>query len=399
MSIKHFILILCLSLCAILATAQNPNGPPREQAKDLVERAKTEDNDRARQVQDYCTAADMEPKNKKYVDTCNNYKSGLNSDDTANLAIAIQAYKNHDLDKAETQAKLVTTYDQKLSGQARFLLDRIRNEKLLNQVKAAWDKGDFNSVVSLTQSMTNPDLKAAANVYVNDVNQYNGYINQAKGIQGSNPQEAIRQLTAAQNLNPNGPGNTASLIASLQKPTQVKVAPQLVPAAPKPALESPAEIAKKAAKLMTDARDAEKQGKLPDALNDYQLVLKLQPTNDEAQSSANRLEQQIKSDPAAARNELTSAIRYFYHSQLDDARRALLDYLESPQTAKNPGAADFYLGATLIERSILITPRAQWQGPSPEALSAFKEARKANYNPVRAYISPSLLKVWDSVTP
>ena len=150
---------------------------------------------------------------------------------------------------------------------------------------------------------------------------------------------------------------------------------------------------------MADAHDAEKQGKLPDALNDYQLVLKLQPANDEAQSSANKIEQQIKSDPAAARNELVSAIRYFYHSQLDDARRALLDYLESPQTAQNPGAADFYLGATLIERSILVTPRAQWQGPSPEALSAFKEARKANYNPVRAYISPSLLKVWDSTTP
>jgi|ERR1039457_248072 hypothetical protein len=399
MSMKRFIPILCLSLFAAMTPAQNSPERPRQGAKDLVDKAKTEDNDRVRQVQDYCDAADMEPKNKKYVDTCNSNRAGLNNDDTANLAIAIQAYKNHDLDKAEAQAKLVTTYDQKLSGQARFLLDRIRNEKLLNQIKAAWDKGDFNSVLSLTQSMTNPDLKAAANVYVNDVNQYNGYINQAKGIQGSNLQEAIRQLSLAQNLNPNGPGNPAGMIASLQKPTQVKAAPPATAPAPKPAMDSAAEIAKKVNKLMADAHDAEKQGKLPDALNDYQLVLKLQPANDEAQSSANKIEQQIKSDPAAARSELVSAIRYFYHSKLDDARRALLDYLESPQTAQNPGAADFYLGATLIERSILVTPRAQWQGPSPEALSAFREARKANYNPVRAYISPSLLKVWDSTTP
>ena len=204
MSMKRFIPILCLSLFAAMTPAQNSPERPQQGAKDLVDKAKTEDNDRVRQVQDYCDAADMEPKNKKYVDTCNSYRAGLNNDDTANLAIAIQAYKNHDLDKAEAQAKLVTTYDQKLSGQARFLLDRIRNEKLLNQIKAAWDKGDFNSVLSLTQSMTNPDLKAAANVYVNDVNQYNGYINEAKGIQGSNLQEAIRQLSLAQNLNPNG---------------------------------------------------------------------------------------------------------------------------------------------------------------------------------------------------
>jgi len=61
--------------------------------------------------------------------------------------------------------------------------------------------------------------------------------------------------------------------------------------------------------------------------------------------------------------------------------------------------ADFYLGATSIERSILQTPRAKWQGPSADALQAFKEAKKANYNPVRSLVSPLLLKIWDSTTP
>lgn len=73
-----------------------------------------------------------------------------------------------------------------------------------------------------------------------------------------------------------------------------------------------------------------------------------------------------------------------------------MNYLESPQTARNPGAADFYLGATLIERSMLQTPRTLWKGPSADALSAFQQARNANYNPVREYISPALLKIWDS---
>jgi hypothetical protein len=125
-------------------------------------------------------------------------------------------------------------------------------------------------------------------------------------------------------------------------------------------------------------------------------VLKLQPGNQDAQSNTARIEQTIKSDPAAAKKELVSAIRYFYLSQFDDAQRSLLDYLESPQTAQNPGVADFYLGATLLEQSILTTPKAQWKGASPEAISAFKKARTENYSPARAYVSPTLLKVWDS---
>jgi len=132
---------------------------------------------------------------------------------------------------------------------------------------------------------------------------------------------------------------------------------------------------------MGDARDAEKQGKLPDALNDYAMVLKLQPGNPDAQSNSARIEQTIKSDPAAARNELVSAIRYFYLSQFDDARRSLLDYLESPQTAQSPGVADFYLGATLVERSMLANPRAEWKGPSEEALSAFKTSPQGQLQP------------------
>ena len=91
-----------------------------QQAKDLAEKARSEGSDRARQVQDFCAAAQLDPKNKQYADTCNNYRSGLIQDDTALLASAIEAYKNHDLDRAESQARLVTSYDPKLSGQAKF---------------------------------------------------------------------------------------------------------------------------------------------------------------------------------------------------------------------------------------------------------------------------------------
>jgi len=384
-----------------LAIAQDAGEKPKQEAKDLEDRAKGEDNDRAKQVQDYCQAAQMDPKNKKYVDTCNSYRAGLNNDDTAWLASAIQAYKAHDLDKAASLAKLVTNYDQKLSGQAKFLLDRIKNEKLLIQVKAAWDKGDFAGVDSLTQSMTNADLKASATVYVNDVNQYNSFMNQAKSLQSSNPQEAIRQLGQAQALNPNGPGNPGAMIASLQRGGQQKPGLQNAPVTlpSKPSQDSSADNRRNIAKLTDDAHNAEKQGDMLGALKDYGLILKLDPANVDAQNNTTRIGQAIKSDPDAAKNELKSAIRYFYNSQFDDAQTALKDYLKAAQTADNSGVAYFYLGASLVEQSMLETPRAQWQGPSADASSAFKQARKANYSPVRAYVSPSLLKVWDSTTP
>lgn len=386
--------IFCLLLAGALTSALNAEEKPKQEAKDLAEKAKSEGNDRAQQVRDYCAAAQLDPKDKKLTETCNSNRSGLMQDDTAWLASAIAAYKSHDLDRAESQARLVTTYDPKLSGQAAFLLNRIRNEKLQVQVQIAWTRGDFQAVNTLAQSITDSDIRAAVNQYVNNVNTYKAYIDQAQKMESSNPQEAIRQLTLAKTLNPNGPNDPTGKIAELQKAMQAKSAPTA--SSPKPAADSNADVAKKVSRALDDARNHEKQGQLQDALNAYALVLKLQPGNQDAQSNTARIEQLIKNDPAAAKNELMAAIRYFYHSQFDDAQRALMNYLEAPQTAKNPGVADFYLGAALIERSMLQTPRAQWQGPSQDALSAFQEARRANYNPVRSYLSPALLKIWDS---
>lgn len=396
MTMHKPLLVICgVLLCGTLTTPLRAQDRPRQQAKQLAAQAAGEGNDRAKQVQDFCQAAALDPKEKKYADNCSNYRVGLIQDDTAMLAAAISAYRSHDLERAEAQAKLVTNYDPKLSGQVKILLELIRNQKAVAQVQAAWNKGDFDSVISIAQSITAPDSKAAVAQYVNNVNTYRGYMDQAQKLEASSPQEAIQQLTLAKNLNANGPGNPAGRIAELQQAMQKKTAPPPPPPVKQP-VNSAADLAKKVNKLLSDARELEKQGKQQDALTAYAEVLKLQPGNPEAQTSTDRIQQAIKDDPAAAKSELRAAIRYFYNSQFDDARRALMSYLESPKTATDPGAADFYLGATLVERSIMQTPRATWQGPSKDALLAFQQARNANYSPVRAYVSPMLLKIWDS---
>ncbi len=426
MKLLRILAVVSLILSAVPVRAQLFEDKSKREAKELFEKGKKENNDRAQQVHDLCQAAQMQPKEKKYSDACSSYGAGLSQDDQASLASAILAYKSHDYNKAESLAKQVTNFDPKLFGQAKVVLDAVRNARSPGQsvddVKAAWEKGDFNAVMTLAAAMTTPASKTAAAIYVKDVNMYNAYVEAANKAQNDNPQEAISQLGYAQMLNSNGPVNVKAKMTELQnviaarnnakyfksqssgsKPGAEEESAPSGPPQPKTAPATGAgtngDPAKKVNGLLAEARNAEKQGNSAAALSDYAAVLNLQPDNKEAQSSSARLEQAIKNNPAAALTELKSAIRSFYQGQFDDARTALMDYLESPQTAQNPGVADFYLGATLIERSILRTPQAQWKGPSQDALSAFREARKANYNPVRAYVSPTLLKIWDSTTP
>ena len=321
---------------------------PKQQAKELVEKAKGEGADRVKQVQDYCAASVLEPKDKKMAEACNSFRSGLIRDDNAMMEAAQASYKIHDLDKAESQAKGVSSYDDKLSGQAKFLLDRIKSDRVFAQVQASWTKGDFQAVQTLAEGISNPDVKASASAYVNNVNVYKGYIEQAEKVEPSDPQEAIKLLTLAKDLNPNGPSDPAGKIAEAQKMLAAKNAPPPPKTVVAPAADSPAEIAKKVNKIINDARNAEKQGDLQTALNDYAMALKLQPGNQDAQTNSDRIQQTIQNDPVAAKAELTSAIRLFYKSQFDDARRTLISYLESPKTALDPGVADFYLGATSI---------------------------------------------------
>jgi hypothetical protein len=408
MRLLRIIGVICLILSAVPVRAQLFDDKPKKQAKELFEKAQKEGGDHVTQMKDACQAAQLQPKEKKYSDACNGYRTALINEDETALAGALQAQRSHDMEKAEALASKVSSADPKLYNQAKTVLEAARGEKAsalaVAEVKAAWERGDFNAVNQLAPTMTTQATKATADLYVKDVKLYNDYIDAANKAQSDNPQHAIEILGYAYTLNAHGPVDVKARISELQNAIAAKSNAKYSegqgggPKTGQAAGNAPnADTVAKINKLLTDARAAEKQNNASLALSNFQAVLKLQPDNKEAQSASTRLESVIKNDPTAAASELKSAIRSFYQGQYDDARTALMDYLESPQTAKSPGAADFYLGATLIERSLLRTPQAQWKGPSQEAINSFKEARKANYNPVRAYVSPVLLKIWDSV--
>ena len=77
MILRRSICTLCLLLCGAPAPVVNAAEKPNQEAKSLFEKAKKEAGDRSMQVQDFCSAAQMDPKNKQYADTCNNYRQGL----------------------------------------------------------------------------------------------------------------------------------------------------------------------------------------------------------------------------------------------------------------------------------------------------------------------------------
>ena len=97
---KPFLFGCCLLLCGAVARPLHAEDKPKQQAKELAAKAAGEANDRVKQVQDFCQAAALDPKEKKYKDNCDNYRQGLIQDDTAMLASAISAYRNHDLERA-----------------------------------------------------------------------------------------------------------------------------------------------------------------------------------------------------------------------------------------------------------------------------------------------------------
>jgi len=144
-------------------------------------------------------------------------------------------------------------------------------------------RGDL--VVAIDQR---PGRKGCRGPVREHVNTYRGYIDQAQKLEASNPQEAIQQLTLAKNLNPNGPGNPAGRIAncSRQCRRRRRLRRQLRPSSRRIRARI---FTKKVNKLLSDARQAEKDGKQQDALTAYADVLKLQPGSPEAQSSTDRI--------------------------------------------------------------------------------------------------------------
>ena len=259
--------------------------------------------------------------------------------------------------------------------------------------------------------ISDPAVKEKAQSTVESIKQYQYLISQAKQ---SDPPTALTFYKAAQKINQNVPDNLTQTIEDLQRTVEAQNKPPVVvtppvvqttqPApvvattTPKSTPPKPQDDSVKIAQLLADARSAESDGKLPIALARFQAMLVLQPGNADATAGVTRVQQKISSDPQQLKLTLVGAIRDFYDSKLSDAKAALGFYLNTPQ-ARSAGAAYFFLGATLLEQSLLTTPQTKTPAspPVPDEVSTnFQRARAAGYKPLPQYVSPVLMKAWNS---
>jgi hypothetical protein len=396
MNLRTSVCLFCTVLITASAVADNKKPKPKQEAKDYYEQASKE-TDPVKKIQLACQASQLEPKDKKYSEECSKAQAALSQQDNANLQSAKDAYQARQFDKAEASARAVTSSNEKLHSQAQELIGQIQNTKYLALVQSAWVKGDFETVKAYSVKITDPNGQAAAKKIVDYMDLYNTYVTRARVAENDNPEEALRQYTGAFGINPHGPVDAQAKITEMKakmvaKAQAYKPPPPPSGGTPPPVVKQPGD--NNTGSLLKTAKEAEKSGNLQDALVAYQGVIAVDPANFAAKTAIARLQPQVQA--AADRVSIKKAIGDFYQNKLDTAQQELNAYLKSATPPLSPGVAYFYLGASILEQSLLNTPQAQWQGTPADAQAAFKEARKANFTPMAKYVSPALMKAWES---
>lgn len=330
----------------------------------------------------------------------------------------------------------------------------------LIKAQTDWKNGDLDDAATAARGITDPKLKALAQSILDDIASYRKDIDDAKKLEVANPQEAENDYRAAYGLNPKGPGTPKTQADRLQAILEASVKPATGGGDPKPlgqtgnnggTQQKPGATTGSVDTshpllpvdwkgLLAGAHSAETGGRWPAALSGYESVLRTQPGNQEAKDGITRVQLKVwladaqreenegklqaalhdyglvlnsqkdspeaiagiarvnlRMSPKELEEMLIKAIRDFYDSRFSDAKAELGLYKNAPQ-ARSLGAAYFYLGASVLEESILNTaqPKKSVNVTPTEVLADFQEARKAGYKPVTQFVSPKLLAVWNS---
>jgi tetratricopeptide (TPR) repeat protein len=398
-------------LAIVLAWAMAAHGENKKEAKhdagDLYKQAKSE-TDPDLQVQEMCQAAALDKKEKKYQKECDALMATSVARQMARLNLAEDALDTrHDFKAARELTRKVAALNDDLANRKTTLLAKIdAAERAANEHKAPppvdhsadylakmdadFAKGDFVAAITDFQMIRNPAIKVAAQHRRDDIDRYNGLISQAQTMeQAGDVTGAINAYQAAQQICANGPGNAAeeirSLTERLKKKALVKNTTDQTP--------NPVEAQVKA--LLTAGHTAESAKKWQDALDQYNAALKLSPGNKEAQEGVDRVQPQLATDSDGREKILRAAIRAFYASSFESAKTSLQIYLNE-QSAANRGVADFYLGAAVLEQSILRNKPGSQVSVPQEAADAFKRAHSEGYKPLPEYVAPAVLKAWNA---
>jgi tetratricopeptide (TPR) repeat protein len=418
-----------VSLCAAFACVLLAASLQAQDPGVIFNRALTESG--CKRMLDACQAASLDPKKKDYREECDRDKTAISRSDEAMKNKALDAINTKDLATAKRITNLmVCSADIKQTLQSQIADATPKDQPppppqpkadqsstFLAEANSAFNSGKFDAAVSSAQQVTDPNLKPLAQDIINKVNAYHTDVAAARAAEGSKDYAgAISNWQKAQGISSNGPDSPASNIARLEPlahPPTVPVAgnptvpphgdplppkndPKKQPPQPQPTNPKP-DPGAQVATLMDQATKAEASNNMQAAVRAYDAILRLQPDNPIATTKKAALLVRINSDPAEQAKSLTTAIRDFYSSRYTDAEDSLQAYLDAP-TAKSKGAAHFYLGATRLYEKILSTSGQKVDSAlaSTEVQRQFKEARASGYRPLEKFVSPVIMRAWQS---
>jgi tetratricopeptide (TPR) repeat protein len=411
MSFRQIRQILAALVLVVVLPAGLQAEKDSKKAKELYEQAKRDAGNPSKMVEEMCAAAALDG---KYQAECDTVRAAWIKRQDGRLNLAEDALNRKDFKAARELANQVVGVNDEVTGRKNALLVRIdaaerarkapaaidhpdRSKELAAKVDADFARGDFLSLASDAQQVTDPSLKADVQRRLNDVARYNSLIAQGQAQEQRGDFVAAKNsYLQAQQVSANGPANVSGHLSEIAGKLARAGSAGKNTANGRGPDNSGLDTAGQVKELLAGARQAENQQQWKLAQERYTAALKLDSANKDAIAGMQRVQPRMAADPLEREKILKAAIRDFYASGFESAQTSLQIYLGEQQVA-NRGAADFYLGATLLEKWIF-QKRGRKPGDAPpaEAVSAFRRARSEGYKPLPEYVSPVVLKVWET---
>jgi tetratricopeptide (TPR) repeat protein len=407
-----------------------------QDAKSYFETAKRPDIDQCTRLQLVCKAAELDAKKKEYRDACNATRIALIASDRDSLKRAHDFLDADNLKSASRYAGYVCKYNEVQYADAQQVLQQVKkldasvaatptpatpaaapakqdqNALFYSQAETQFEQGNFAAASSAANQVTDPNLKSLANQILQKIANYNSVLQDAQQKERNKDYDgAVKAYESALQISQGGPGDPASHIRDDERAQQQASAP-ITPTTPVIQQSQPSPVANKSvsgpklpieddaakiARLLDEAAKEAHANNLQEALKAYEAALRIQPANSIADAGRKDVQAAINRDPVEQAKTLSQAIRDFYDAKYSETEDELTTYLSSP-TARSRGAAYFYLGATRLCVSILEMPGQKGASAihNPEVQRPFKEAREANYQPLAKYLSPVVMRAWQS---
>ncbi len=273
--------------------------------------------------------------------------------------------------------------------------DNAANQALWDKAQRMYAKNDFAQASAAAARITSPSLKKGAEGMMGQIKAYATALQDGAAAEGRHdPDAALKAYGIAAGIKSDGPGDPAGRVTRVQRQTASDALIQAQQAKTQQ-FQRAAQQRAKSAQLFKKGLAEEAAGDPRGSLASLQAAQAADPTNAGASQAVSRLKTQLLSGPATEPSP-GPAIRALYTGQYREAEQELQTVVASPR-AQSLGAAFFYLAAAHFYRSVLEAGQSPAQAAGqPEVQSAFKRARSLGYIPLPQFVSPDLLRVWQS---